>query len=111
MVNVLAVWHNLPWIIKIPLDFILYVIIVRGIIASDITTWLKDKGFIQEGRKSLLYKIMDRTYNTIMSIKDLLRKTIINTDRKEVFWMHETEGHNKSLKVCTEGNCQQLDTL
>lgn len=104
-------WRNLPSVVKLPLDFIVYVILLRGVLGNDITGWLKQRGIVKESKDSYTWKVLDFIYNVILKIKEVFRKLFITTYRKEILWQHQLERHNKSLKVCIDGKCSQLDTL
>ena len=111
MENLSEMWHNAPAIIKLPLDFIIYVILIRGVLGNDITGWLKQRGIVKDSKDSYTWKILDFAYNAMLTLKEVLRKFFISTYRKEIIWEHQIEHHDTSLKVCHLGKCQQLDTL
>lgn len=91
----LTAWHNLPLVVKLPLDFWLSIIVVRGIVAKDITSWLEDRGFIKKKEQSLIYRTLDYLY---FHTKGLI-------PRKAAIWEHFKHGHPAKVAGCSEGAC------
>lgn len=104
----IGLFSSLPWFLRVPLEFILFIIIIRGVIANDITSWLKEKGLIKESKQSYTWKVLDFLYNAIISTKKYIRDKILSTQRKEILWQHIAEGHDKPLQICSKDGCQNL---
>ena len=111
MENLSEMWQNLPTLVRFPLDFVIYVILIRGVLGNDITGWLKQRGIVKDSENSYTWKVLDFAYNCILKVKEITRKAFISTYRKEIMWLHQTERHDQSLKVCLNGKCGELDTL
>lgn len=101
---IVSFWQDLPWIIRYPLDFIVLIILLRGVVAKDITSWLEDRGIIRTKEKGVVYHVLDFIYNLIRAF---LRLLFIPTDRKRVIWNHHKEQHPaKSIAGCTLESCR-----
>lgn len=105
MINsLLSFWQNLPWAIRWPLDFIFLIILLRGVVAKDITSWLEDRGIIRTKEKGIIYHVLDFVYNVIRAI---LRLMFIPTERKRIIWNHHKQQHpTKSIMGCTLDSCR-----
>lgn len=98
----LGLWHNLPWIIRVPAELYFTIIFVRGIVASDITSWLEDKGLVKKGKRSLIYRSLDYIYDHIVWLAD----RVPAVQRKVAIWVHFRESHaDRSVLHCSEGKC------
>lgn len=95
--GVFQFYNQLPWIIQEVAKFWLLIIILRGVIANDITSWLEEKGLIRRGKKGIIYHVLDFFYDTFTSLMHF-----ILPERKLVIWKHFSLGHQDL--PCTE--CQ-----
>lgn len=104
--HLVELWRNIPWFIRVPLDFWLSVIIVRGILAKDVTSWLEDRGIIKSKEKSLVYRFLDFTYAVLRSVYKLLLKVMPSIERHAAIFSHYKEEHSsQSALECVEGRC------
>jgi len=108
METIVDLWRNLPLFIKLPLDFVVYVILLRGVLGNDITSWLKERGLVKDSKDSYTWKFLDFVYNSIMSVRNFIKDKVLSTERKQIFWKHEVDRHGESLLVCTKDGCQLL---
>ena len=86
-------------------------VFIRGIFSTDISNWLRHKGLVREKEKGYTWKVLDFFYEAIVGMRSFIKNKILSTERKQIFWQHETEQHRTSLNVCTKGSCSQLDAL
>lgn len=102
MLELLDFWRNVPWLIRVPAEFWFGIIVVRGIIASDVTSWLEDRGFIKKKKQSLVYRGLDRAYFAGKAVLKLLPKY----DRHSAIWHHYSDSHGQhSVLECGQGKC------
>jgi hypothetical protein len=73
-------YQGLPAFVKLPVDFLFSVVIVRGIIAKEISDF----------------------------IRDAWHKSLTNNDRKSVIWNHYQADHGQALVACQTDNCAGL---
>lgn len=100
MINtLLEFWHSIPFIIRLPVEFVFFVIILRGIIANDITSWLEDKGLIKHKEQSLIYRMLDFVYFTV-------KRHIPHLERHSAIWHHYRTGHEKAPLDCGQERCK-----
>lgn len=94
------IYEGLPEIIKIPVWFVLNIILVRGILASEITTWLKQKGVFKNGILHPIFRALAKEWHLVA--------------RKEAIFEHyrlraQGDGHdNESVVACGQGRCAVL---
>jgi hypothetical protein len=123
MLDVIPFWHSLPLLIRLPLDFVFVVIILRGVVAKDITSWLEDRGFIKKREQSLVYRILDFFYFSITKETSEIRQhspskqAIVSfvkshidkfavVARKVAIVQHYRHGHqHNDVLGCGQGNC------
>lgn len=97
-------WHDLPAIIRVPADFFILIIFLRGVVAKDITTWFEDHGIIRKGKKSIVYRALDFIYDNAVRVIKLLP----NHERHSALWEHFKYSHNADVLQCTDGKCTTL---
>lgn len=100
--SILNIWRELPTFLRVPLEFGFWFILMRGIIAKDITSWLEDRGVVKRKEESLIYRGLDGMYRFI-------KELVPNTNRKTAIWDHYAQGHPGMPAVdCNQGHCEIL---
>lgn len=90
--TIINFWHSLPWFIQWPINFWFTVIVMRGIVANEITNELEKRGWLRRGW----------LHGVVEWVKDHLP----NFDRHAAIWYHYKNGHkNDSVLVCNHGHC------
>lgn len=93
--TILAFWHNLPLVIRVPLDFCFTVVFVRGILAKEIMDFFKERGLFKEG-------IIHATIH-------FLKRYIPSLERKLAIWTHYSHHHPAvSVLECPKETCGVL---
>jgi len=94
--NILYFWEQLPFLIKWPISFAFQWVILRGLLGSDINTFLRQHGW------------GDGLFHTTGRIaRKVLKRLLIPTQRKQAIWNHHKEQHpTKSIAGCTFESCQ-----
>lgn len=93
-------YNHLPEIIKIPVWFLINIIIIRGVLASEITTWLKQKGIFKNGILHPIFKDLAREWHFVA------RKVTIFEHYK---LRAQGAGHdNESILACAQDKCATL---
>lgn len=121
--EIIEFWQSLPLLIKIPVDFWISIIVMRGIVAKDITSWLEDRGMIKKREQSIIYRGLDFFYFGFKTEKSKIRQHASSKDaiisvmkehvdkfavvaRKVAIVQHYKQGHNHdSVLGCAQGNC------
>lgn len=99
--SVIGFYSNLPWIIRLPVEFSISIIFLRGILASDIKTWMEDKGWIKEGKRSIIYRSLDYAYDFVAKAYRLAIP-----ERSRAIARHYKQGHpGESVAHCGQGDC------
>ena len=89
--GIIEFWRNLPWIIKFPLDFFLTVIVLRGIVANEISNWLKERGIMKDG--------------ILHSLARTGKRLVGQDDRRVTIFNHYKEHGQHSIVSCRDGQC------
>ena len=85
-------YHNLPGLIRWMCDFTFSVIFVRGILANEIMSELKERGFVRKGS-------LHRFINRLISL-------LPHDDRRTAIFEHFKESHEKESVIdCRQGHC------
>lgn len=88
----ISFYHNLPGIVRWTCDFMFSVIFVRGILANEIMSELKDRGVV---RKGSLHRLINH-------IIELLPKN----ERRTAIFDHYREDHREKTVIdCKQGHC------
>lgn len=106
MENIASFWQHLPWLIRLPFDYLFSIVLVRGVLGSEINDWLKEKGIFREG-------ILHSLFYLIGHIIPSLAPTI---ERYMAIWQHfglqsQGAGHESiSVTMCSDGHCTIFKT-
>lgn len=89
--GIIEFWRELPTLVRLPLDFFLTVIVMRGIVANEISNWLKERGIMKDG---ILHAIVSTG------------KRLASRDERKlaIFDHYKTHGHS-SIVECHDGRC------
>ncbi len=86
-------FDHLPFLVKWFLWFWFNIIIIRGILANQIISELRERGLLKVNLVHLTFDFMDRFYVTA---------------RKSAIFHHYQLGHKMTLNECKEGRCNIL---
>lgn len=88
----ISFYHSLPGVIRWTLDFSFSVIFVRGILANEIMSELKERGIVKRG-------VLHRSVDKLLAI-------LPRNDRRLAIFEHYRESHpNQSVVDCRQGHC------
>lgn len=92
--NVVEFWRELPWIVRIPLDYFFGVVFLRGILGQEITSYVKSKGIFKNGM--------------LRNVAKYIKNALINTERRMAIYLHYKEAHQPHIRECANGQCAVL---
>lgn len=80
-------WRDWPWPIRILMDIVILMVLIRGVLANEILETLKKHGILTDG---------------------ILKPIMSWLERKATLWKHFAEGHGTALVTCSDNRCDTL---
>lgn len=97
MLDSLIQFHDhLPFLIRWPIDFFFYVVLIRGILATEILSEMQQRGFYKKG-------ILDRTVKKMDKWYSVARKSAILEHYR--LRAHGAGHNSESVLDCGQGRC------